>query len=96
MKSLNLKPRMGFLVASALALSLVSGCAVADVGYYADQHPNIEAASFHAQQAIERMQDAQHANHYALGGHAGRAINLLRQAQAEMEAAAATARSHAY
>ncbi|RZT39156.1 hypothetical protein [Cupriavidus agavae] len=91
-----MKNRIGFIAASALALSLVSGCAVADVGYYAERHPNIEAASVHAEQAIERMQAAQRANHYALGGHAGRAIALLHQAQAEMEAAAATASSHAY
>lgn len=91
-----MKQHRGVLAASALALSLVSSYALADVGYYSELHPNIEAASVHAQQAIDRMQQAQYANHYALGGHAGRAIALLRQAQAEMEAAAATASSHAY
>lgn len=91
-----MKQRLALVAASAMALALVSGCAVADVGYvpvadvgYAmERHPNIEQANFHAEQAIERMQAAQHANHYALGGHAGRAIALLREAQAEMQASA--------
>ena len=77
--------------AAALALSLVSGCAVADDGYFMSRHPNIENADFDAQQAIERMRAAQHANNYDMGGHAGRAIQLLQEARGEMEAAAAAA-----
>jgi hypothetical protein len=81
-----------FVAATALALSLVSGCAVADdghgYGYYMSRHPNIEAADFNAQQAIERMRAAQRANGYDMGGHAGRAIALMQQARAEMQVSA--------
>ncbi|MFM0120451.1 hypothetical protein P0D73_16520 [Paraburkholderia sp. RL18-101-BIB-B] len=81
-----------FVAATALALSLVSGCAVADdgygYGYYMSRHPNIEAADFNAQQAIERMRAAQRANGYDMGGHAGRAIVLMQQARAEMQVSA--------
>lgn len=99
-KANRMKARHVIVVAATTAvLSLVSGCATADVAYapYPDadyamsRHPNIEAASYNAQQAIDRMQAAQHANHDALGGHAGRTIQLLRDAQSEMQAAAIAA-----
>ncbi|MFM0669625.1 hypothetical protein [Paraburkholderia sediminicola] len=82
--------QLAFVAATALALSLVSGCAVADdgYGYYMSRHPNIEAADFNAQQAIERMRAAQRANGYDMGGHAGRAIALMQQARAEMQISA--------
>ncbi|MFM0220772.1 hypothetical protein [Paraburkholderia dipogonis] len=84
--------QLAFVAATALALSLVSGCAVADDGYgysyYMSRHPNIEAADFNAQQAIERMRAAQRANGYDMGGHAGRAIALMQQARAEMQVSA--------
>ncbi len=83
--------RLTLVAASALALSLMSGCAVADDGFYVSRHPNIEAADFDAQQAIERMRAAQRANDYDMGGHAGRAIHLLQEARYEMEAAAEAA-----
>ncbi len=81
------------VAAAALAFSLVSGCAVADdgYGYYMSRHPNIEAADFNAEQAIERMRAAQRANGFDMGGHAGRAIGLLQEARAEMQASAEAA-----
>jgi hypothetical protein len=89
------KNKLAFAAAGALALSLVSGCAVADdgygYGYYMSRHPNIEAADFNAQQAIQRMRAAQRANGYDMGGHAGRAIALMQDARAEMQAAAESA-----
>jgi hypothetical protein len=77
-------------------LSLVSGCATA-YGIYPTEsydmtlHPNIAAADSYASQAIVEMHAAQQANRYQLGGHAGRAIALMEQARAEMQAAAVTA-----
>ena len=47
-------------------------------------HPNIIAARESAQQAIEKMKAAQVANEYDMGGHAAKAEELLKQAQAEM------------
>jgi hypothetical protein len=79
------------VAATAVALSLISGCALADDGYFMSRHPNIEAADFNAQQAIERMRMAQRANGYDMGGHAGRAIHLMQDARYEMQAAAEAA-----
>ena len=50
---------MTLVAATALGLSAISGCALADDGYFMSRHPNIEAADFNAQQAIERMRAAQ-------------------------------------
>ncbi|WP_158902520.1 hypothetical protein [Burkholderia sp. L27(2015)] len=80
--------QMGKVAVVAMVLSLISGCAVADDAYFVDRHPNIAAADFNAEQAIERMRAAQRANNYDMGGHAGRAIGLLEQARYEMAAAA--------
>ena len=90
---------LALVAASAVALSLVSGCAVADPGYgygydsgyFLSRHPNIQAADVNAQQAIEGMRAAQQANHYDMGGHAGRAIHLMQDARAEMAMAAEAA-----
>ncbi|HEX3637627.1 hypothetical protein PQR75_32115 [Paraburkholderia fungorum] len=83
--------QLTLVAATAIALSLISGCAVADDGYFMSRHPNIEAADFNAQQAIERMRAAQRANDYDMGGHAGRAIRLMQDARYEMQAAAEAA-----
>ena len=42
-------------------------------------------------QALDRLSDAQVANDYQLGGHVGRAKELLRQANEEIKLAAETA-----
>lgn len=81
------------IAAAACVLSFVSGCAVAQEGYFLSRHPIIAAADLDAQQAIEQMRAAQRANGYDMGGHAGRAIQLLQDARHEMQAAA-TAATH--
>ena len=88
-----MKHRKLALAAATLAISLVSGCAVADdgYGYFMSRHPNIEAADFNAGQAIERMRAAQRANGYDMDGHAARAIGLMQEARSEMQAAAEAA-----
>jgi hypothetical protein len=48
----------------------------------------IDGVLRHAQPAIERMHKAQQANHYRMGGHAGRAIELSQGARYETQAAA--------
>jgi hypothetical protein len=83
--------QLTLVAATAIALSLISGCAVADDGYFMSRYPNIEAADFNAQQAIERMRAAQRANDDDMGGHAGRAIRLMQDARYEMQAAAEAA-----
>ncbi|AKJ30048.1 hypothetical protein AAW51_3357 [Caldimonas brevitalea] len=54
-------------------------------------HPNLAAAQDHVQQAYDRLNDAQFANHHDLGGHAKRAKQLLAEANAEIKAAAIAA-----
>jgi hypothetical protein len=83
--------QLTMVAATAVALSLISGCAVADDGFFMSRHPNIEAADFNVQEAIGRMRAAQQANDYHMGGHAGRAIQLMQEARYEMQAAAEVA-----
>jgi len=83
--------QLPMVAATAVALSLISGCVVAGDGYVRSRDPNIGAADLNAQQAIERMRAAQRANDYDMGGHAGRAIHLMQDARYEMQAAAEAA-----
>lgn len=55
------------------------------------RHGNLAAAQRLVVQAFERLSDAQFANDAQLGGHAGRAKDLLRQANEEMKLAAEAA-----
>lgn len=76
------------ILLSALALSALSAQVFAgpEAG-----HPNIIAAREDAQHAIEKMKAAQVANEYDMGGHAAKAEQLLKQAEAEMKMAAEAA-----
>lgn len=56
-----------------------------------ERHGNLAAAQRLVVQAFERLSDAQNANDYQLGGHAGRAKDLLRQANEEIKLAAEAA-----
>lgn len=56
-----------------------------------ERHGNLAAAQRLVAQAFDRLSDAQVANDYRLGGHAGRAKDLLRQANEEIKLAAETA-----
>jgi len=55
--------------------------------------PNLAAAQKLALQAFDKLEAAQQANEYDLGGHAQKAKELLRQANAEIKLAAAAADS---
>lgn len=79
------------LAGVTLAGALVSGCAVADDGYFLYRHGNIAAADSYAAQAIDRMRLAQQINHYDMQGHAARAVDLLQEARVEMGMAAQAA-----
>jgi hypothetical protein len=74
------------LLAAALAAAAtvsISSFAGAEAG-----HPNIIAAREDAEHAIKKMQQAQKANEYDMGGHAKKAEELLAQAIDEMKLAA--------
>jgi len=83
-----------FLFAGALAAVLL---ATALTGIEAQEprenidpnrHPNLAAAQQLSREAFNRITAAQQANEYDLGGHAGRAKELLREANEEMKRAA--------
>ena len=55
------------------------------------RHPNVAAAQNLTAQAYNRLEAAQRANEFDMGGHAARAKSLLNQAADEMKLAAMTA-----
>lgn len=57
-------------------------------------HGNLQAAQELSRQAFDKLTAAQQANEFDLGGHAGRAKELLRQANEEMKLAAQAANHH--
>lgn len=59
---------------------LLTGCA----GAYALSHPNFANAEQALQVAINHIRGAQQVNGPTFGGHAGRAIELIQQAQTEV------------
>jgi len=81
------------------ALGLVLGCSgaliaqqpVVDIG---NRHGNLRAAQQYIQAAWQRIDSAQVDNNYNLGGHAGRAKELLVQADEELRLAANVANQH--
>jgi hypothetical protein len=80
------------LLAAALATTAavsVSSFAGPEAG-----HPNIIAARQDAEHAINKMQQAQKANEYDMGGHAKKAEELLAQAVEEMKQAAMADNKH--
>jgi hypothetical protein len=85
------------LVGIALCAAFALGAAVfaqqppVNVG---ERHGNMRAAQQLIQQAWQKVNEAQQDNHYNLGGHAGRAKELLSQASEEIRLAADAANSH--
>jgi hypothetical protein len=59
-----------------------------------ERHGNMRAAQQYIQQAWQKIDEAQQDNHYNLGGHAGRAKDLLSQASEEIKLSAEVANSH--
>jgi hypothetical protein len=59
-----------------------------------ERHGNMRAAQQLIQQAWQKVDEAQRDNNYNLGGHAGRAKDLLSQASEEIRLSADAANSH--
>jgi hypothetical protein len=81
------------------ALGLVLGCsgavfAQAPVVNIGNRHGNLRAAQEYIASAWQRIDEAQVDNRYRLGGHAGRAKDLLIQADQELRLAANVANSN--
>jgi hypothetical protein len=69
----------------ALAAPLSLALAQKKEGKYS--HPNLMAADRLCAQAFAKLEAAQQANEYDLGGHAAKAKDLLKQAQDEIKLA---------
>jgi hypothetical protein len=81
------------------ALGLILGCsgaifAQAPVVNIGGRHGNLRAAQQYIASAWQRIGEAQVDNRYNLGGHAGRAKDLLVQADEELRLAANVANSN--
>ncbi len=81
------------------ALGLIVGCsatifAQAPAVNIGDRHGNLRAAQQYIVSAWQRIDTAQQDNNYQLGGHAGRAKELLVQADEELKQAAIAANQH--
>jgi hypothetical protein len=74
-----------FLLGAVLGGVLTAGGMLVAQG---PRHPNLEAAQQLIDQALGRLDAAQRANEYDMGGHAQNAKNLLMQAKGEIRAAA--------
>jgi hypothetical protein len=98
---MNVRSLLGGAITSAAIVTAVA-CAQPSPppGYGADEpplnvspqlHGNIARAQGLTRQAFDYMTAAQQANEYDLGGHAGNAKELLRQAGEEMKLSALAA-----
>ena len=81
-----------FIAGVVLGVVVATGCAaiaqeapVVDIG---DRHGNLRDAQQHIVEAWRAVSRAQEANDARLGGHAGRAKELLSQANEELRQAA--------
>lgn len=70
----------------AVVLGTILGAGVAV--YAHPKHPNLAAAHELVQKALARIDDAQKANDFDMGGHAQKAKDLLVQAEGELKQAA--------
>ncbi len=83
MKNVVLAGVMSITLAGSFAL--FGQAPVVNIG---NRHGNLRAAQQYLVQAYQKIESAQSANDYQLGGHAERAMNLLKQADAELRQAA--------
>jgi hypothetical protein len=85
------------VVVATLALALPVTLALAETKptKTVTGHPNLAAAQKLTAQAFEKLEAAQKANEYDLGGHAAKAKGLLKQANDEIKLAAEAADKNA-
>jgi hypothetical protein len=74
-------------------VSFAGGITIAQ-GVNPHRHPNLAAAQRLIDQAIGRVDAAQQANEFDMGGHAAKAKELLGRANEEIKAAAMDANQH--
>jgi hypothetical protein len=82
------------VLGSLLALSLIAGGVTVAQNVNPHRHPNLAAAQRLIDQAIGRVDAAQQANEFDMGGHAAKAKDLLARANEEIKQAAMEANRH--
>lgn len=86
------EPMRKLAIITALAIAAPIGLVFAKdppaTNVSAKKHPNLAAAQRLSLEAFTKLEDAQRANEYDLGGHAAKAKDLLRQASDEIKLAA--------
>jgi hypothetical protein len=91
---MKLPIRLLTLLASTTIIATLAGAQVPVATVDPQAHGNLASAQQSIIEAFNFISSAQRANDDQLGGHAGRAKDLLRQANDEITAAAAVADSH--
>ena len=79
---------------TAMSLALVAGGVTVAQNVNSHRHPNLAAAQRLIEQAVGRIDAAQQANEFDMGGHAAKAKDLLARANEEIHAAAMDANEH--
>lgn len=82
------------ILGSVLCLGLFTSGVVVGQNVNPNRHPNLAAAQDLIEQAIGRVDAAQRANEYDMGGHAAKAKELLADAFREIKQAARAADHH--
>jgi hypothetical protein len=86
-------------IAGVVCIILLTSCACASApaqNVSAARHPNLAAAQRLCGDAFQRINSAQQANEFDLGGHAQRAKDLLVQAADELKQAALASNAHGH
>ena len=96
MKRIALQPYrvLGLLLALALLCTGLVFAEKPERDISGRRHPNLAAAQRLVDQAYQRIQDAQRANEWDMGGHAQKAKELLDQVNHELKEAAEEANEH--
>ena len=79
------------VIVAASLLLLTSTVLLAQGKVSGSKHPNLAAAQRFCEDAIRRVEAAQSANEWDMGGHARKAKELLAQASVEIKEAALAA-----
>ncbi len=82
------------VLGSLLGLGLIAGGVSVAQNVSPHRHPNLAAAQRLIDQAMGRIDAAQQANEFDMGGHAARAKDLLARANEEIKQAAMEANRH--
>jgi len=72
------------LIIASVAISLAASVAIAQ--HVADRK-DLHDAEVHLHQVVNELERAAQANHYDMSGHAGKAIELAKQAEHEIHVA---------